>query len=270
MKIKLIQKVAILTGLLLIGELNGESQGFINLDFEDATISTPAGGWGDFVDPAIAFPGWTIGNFSINGYTAVSYNDLSLGSPAVDLMGPNFPNAVGYTPLQGSYSVLLQYFGYAGGPPTLSQTGLVPADAQSISFLVPPGQNENYPAATVVTLNGVDVPLIPIAGGRVAGNVSAFAGSVAQLTFSTINSADWLYFDDIQFSTSEVPEPSEFALTVLGGLLLGFRRWWNSSRCKGVPIIDFGGSNSITWERRRPAGVLPAFGRRGRRRSQDI
>jgi hypothetical protein len=31
--------------------------------------------------------------------------------------------------------------------------------------------------------------------------------------------------DNIQFSSTAVPEPSELALGALGALLLGFRRW---------------------------------------------
>jgi hypothetical protein len=215
-------KTGFLISILLVLVQSGHGQGFANLDFEDATIApTPINGWTYPADPAQAFPGWTVGGSG----TVVGYNDLSLGAPAVNLMGPNFPNAVNYTPLQGSYSVLLQYFGNAGPAPTLSQTGLIPASAQSISLLVPPGENTVYPAAMVITFNGVDIPLVPIAGGRVGGNISAFAGSVAQLTISTINANDWIYFDDIQFSPSSVPEPRELALTALGALLLGFRCW---------------------------------------------
>jgi hypothetical protein len=105
---------------------------------------------------------------------------LSLGAPAVGLMGPSFPNAPGYAPLQGSYSVLLQYFGAMGPPPTLSQTGLVPADARSITFLTAPNRSD-----AVVTLNGVPIPLLQTGFGRLAGNIATFAGTEAQLTFST-------------------------------------------------------------------------------------
>ena len=200
---------------------NAQGQGFVNLDFESATIApTPPGGSTYPADPAQALPGWAVGGAN----TVVSYNDLSLGAPAVDLMGPNFPNGAGYTPLQGSYSVLLQYFGIDGGPPTLSQTAVVPSGTQSINFLVPSGQNVADSTATVVTLNGVNIPLVAIAGNRVAGNVSAFAGDEAQLTFSTINSDVSIYFDDIQFSTSAVPEPSALGLSALSGLFLAWRR----------------------------------------------
>jgi hypothetical protein len=190
---------------------SGLAQGtFQNLNFERATTApTPVGGWGGSADPAQCFPGWTVGGSA----TVVFYNDLSLGAPAAGLMGPSFPNAPHSTPLQGSYSVLLQYFGSMGPPPMLSQTGLVPVNAQSISFLTTPNKSD-----AVVTLNGVPISLVPIAGGRLAGNIAAFSGAEAQLTFSTTGSPGpgggagyWLYFDDVQFSPSLVPEPDIFA-----------------------------------------------------------
>jgi hypothetical protein len=208
--------------VLFLQTVSGQS--FVNLNFERARLyvsSTPVNGWGDVIDPTLAFSGWTVGN-SYGSYLATFYNDLSLGAPAIDLMGPNFPNATGYSPLQGSYSVLLQYFDIAAGPPTLSQTGLVPVGTESINFLVGAGESD-----AVVTLNGVNIPLVPISGGRLAGNISAFAGSVAQLTFSTTTGkgglGDWFYFDDVQFSTSPIPEPTSFVLFGLGVLVLGWK-----------------------------------------------
>jgi len=215
----------IVTITFLVLWQSSQGQGFLNMDFEDATIApTPIGGSTYPADPAQAFPGWTVLPNSSSVYpTVMIYNSLSLGAPAVDLMGPNFPNRAGYASLQGSYSVLLQYFGISG-PPCLSQTGLVPGDAQSIDFLVGNGQGD-----AVVTLNGVNIPLFQISGGRLAGNISDFAGTIAQLSFSTTSNTgyagNWLYFDDIQFSSTPVPEPSTLTLGALGTLLFGFRRW---------------------------------------------
>jgi hypothetical protein len=207
--------------ILLVVIQSGHAQGFVNLDFEDATVSpTPVNGFGGAVDTAIAFPGWTIGGSG----TLVWYNDLTLGSPAVILMGPNSPNGAGFTPLEGSYSAWIYYLNGSGfSPPTLSQTGLVPADAQSISFLI--GSRGSDAA---VSLNGVNISLTQIAGGRLAGDISAFAGSLATLTFSAaLNRVgdNALYFDDIQFSSSPVPEPSSLALGAFGALFFGLRRW---------------------------------------------
>jgi len=140
----------------------------------------------------------------------------------VSLMGPDFPNFVGYAPIQGSYSVLLQYFGFFGPPPSLSQTGLVPVGTESIDFLVGNGEN-----AAVVTMNGVNIPLISISADEMAGDVLAFAGTIAQLTFSTTDSTaytgQWLYFDDIQFSSSPIPEPSTFSLLSIVFIVLFLR-----------------------------------------------
>ena len=211
-------------GLLLVGTPSGFAQGFVNLDFEDATVTaTPVNGYGGSVDPASAFPGWTVGGSG----TYVLYNNLTLGSPAVILMGPNSPNGAGFTPLDGSYSAYIYYLNGSGyQQPTLSQTGLVPADAQSISFLV--GSRGSDAA---VAMNGINIPLVPVSGGRLAGNISAFAGTVATLTFSAAlnrTGDNGMYFDDIQFSPSSVPEPSVFALSALGTLFLGLHRWRNS------------------------------------------
>ena len=206
---------------------HANSQGtFQNLNFEQAAAHvapTLIGGWGDFIDPALAFPGWNVWNAG-GRYPVCFYNDLSIGAPAVCLMGPAFPNGPGYSSLQGSYSVLLQYFGVdSGEAPKLSQTGTVPADAKSISFVVLPGQSD-----IAVSLGGVSIPLVQAAGGRLAGDVTAFAGSTVQLTFSTTTDkpagyGDWAYFDDVRFSSSPAPEPSTLALFKLGFVLLSYR-----------------------------------------------
>ena len=155
---------------------------FQNLDFEQSTIPpTPVGGYGGAVNPTAAFPDWTVGGGGTALY--VLYNVETLGSPAVDLIGPDFPNALGIAPLQGSYSVLLQYHGalFPGwDPPTISQTGMIPENAQSISFLVSPSEDNG-----VLEVNGTSIPLFPIAAGQLAGNISAWSGQTVQLTFTT-------------------------------------------------------------------------------------
>lgn len=217
-------KIGILIVILLSVVQSGSTQGFVNLDFEDATVSpTPVNGFGGSVDPALAFPGWTVGNSLGGTLNFVLYNNETLGSPALDLIGPYFPNGTGHTPLQGSYSALLQYSSIPSlGLPTLSQTGLVPFGTQSISFLVGTGLT-----GAAVTMNGVNIPLVPISGGRLAGDIAPFAGSIAQLRFSTsTNRGDnFAYFDDIQFSAMSIPEPGAIAFATLGASLLGFRRW---------------------------------------------
>jgi hypothetical protein len=190
-------------------------QGFVNLNFEQATVApTPVGQYGSFVaDPALAFPGWTMGPDGTEAPNYTIYNNLTLGSVAQVLIGPNYPNAMRYTPLQGSYSALLQFGpSLVLGTPALIQTGLVPAGTRSINFLASATQND-----VRVTLDGTDIPLSAIDGGRLAGDVTAFAGHQAQLMFSTTSyNGSWLYFDDVVFSPVAVPEPSSLALIALG------------------------------------------------------
>ena len=193
---------------------------FQNLDFEQATVPpTPVNGYGDRVDPALAFPGWTV-SASGNAYALYTlYNNLTLDAPAVDLIGPSFPNALGMSSLHGSYSVVLQYSDYFHIFPFISQTGLVPANAKSISFAVAPGTG--FYDGPSMALGGVGIALVPIGGGRLAGDVTAFAGTLAKLEFST--GAYRVLFDDIRFSSLAVPEPTGVDLAALGALLLGWR-----------------------------------------------
>jgi hypothetical protein len=201
------------------------AQNFVNLDFERATIApTLPGHYGPLVaDPALAFPGWTMGPGGVTYPNYTLYNNLTLGSVAEVLIGPDFPNAIGYTPLQGNYSALLQFGPSVYGTPSLSQTGRVPAYARSITFLVSGAHNDAR-----VTLGGVNIPLINLDGGRVAGDISAFAGQVEPLTFSTTSyHGNWLYFDDIVFSPTVVPEPSQLWIVVsavIGFTILRARR----------------------------------------------
>lgn len=219
-------RFAIATTVALLRQACG--QGFVNLDFESAAIApTPVGGHIFPADPAQAFPGWVVGGPN----TTVAYNAESIGGPMVSLIGPAFPNYVGYASLQGSYSVQLYYFS-AYGVPTLSQTGKVPVDARSINFLVRPDQDDG-----VVTLNGVAISLVAIGGGRLAGDVTSFAGTVAQLKFSTVDIPFYpdkrFYFDDIQFSPTPIPEPTNLSLIALCIALFG----WRATR-QGRPVVN--------------------------------
>ncbi len=63
------------------------------------------------------------------------------------------------------------------------------------------------------------IPLFDMGGGREASDISAFAGGMAELKFSTTTYlGGGFYFDDVRFSA--VPEPGIWALWVCGGLAL--------------------------------------------------
>jgi hypothetical protein len=206
-----------------------QAQGsFGNLGFESANLSpVPAGQFGGEVSSLNAIPFWT-GYLDTVQQTQVLQNNLTLGNASIDILGPNW-NMGGI--IEGQYTVVLQpgRGPNIGGPPSnvsasISQTGLVPANAQSLQFkagiftpfsvslggqnlnLVQLGTGANY------TLYGANIPLSEI-GQSEALTITALAGP---------NSAD--YFDSFVFSPSSVPEPATWTLLLCGAGLLGVRR----------------------------------------------
>jgi hypothetical protein len=193
--------------------LRAQGQGsFQNLNFEAANVS----GYppNSTVPGTNAMPGW---NGSFFGYDAISF-----GGSLISLIDTNA--GFGFNPLQGRYSAVL--FGGAGGPVTLSQTGLVPAGTESLQVQifwidVPP----------VVSLGGQTLEMVPLqtfANYTLYGaNVSTFAGHMEELQFleapPASNPPDWAILDDIRFSTQPIPEPDAFGLFGLGAVVAGWR-----------------------------------------------
>ena len=101
----------LLCGLACVFAFSAFGQGtFQNLNFEQARITpTPTNEYGGGVDPALAFPGWTLSQIDSGYPLFVLYKNLTLDAPAIDLLGPAFPNALGIESLQGSYSAILQH-----------------------------------------------------------------------------------------------------------------------------------------------------------------
>jgi hypothetical protein len=216
---------------LLVGNQIGFAQGFVNLDFESVNISgySPR----SQIPVSDGLPGWTalfVSSTGTNFASQVLFDGISLGGAGISINDSSlYP---GFVPFQGSYCATL-----FGGPfigPTLvsaeiSQTGLVPVGTQSLLVDI----QQSGPPFFVVFLGGQVINMIPLQAFAnytvYGGDVSSFAGQVATLTFAQpappSNPPSGVLLDNIQFSSSSVPEPSEFALTALGALLLGCRRW---------------------------------------------
>lgn len=223
--------------LLVFGILlNGHAQGtFINLNFESAKIildsSSPYYPYA--ANASAALPGWTVvGLISPND---IFYNDVSLGATSVSLQGTNgiFPS------LDGAFSVNL-YGGVPSSPTgaSISQTAIVPLNTVSLCFIAQGVGSAGGPL--LVSLGGQNIPFSAISTGpnytTYGGDVSAFAGQVEQLTFAAPQGVNnYWTIDDIQFSTSPVPEPGTCALILCGAAAFGMNRW--RKRCKRVQSL---------------------------------
>ena len=215
--------------LLFAAILRSQAQGFINLDFESAVITTNGSPPFNLI-ASDAIPGWTA---YFNGVptTYIVYNGSTLGSEMVALDGTN--NSSGFPAIQGKYFIYLK--GSSEGFPhsaAIGQTGMIPLSAMSLLFLGQAGPS----ATSFVSFNGQVLPLNAIGNtpnyNIYAADVSGYAGQTGELLFIGLggsainpNSIGGFIIDNIQFSTVAVPEPGTFALAALGTLLLGCRRW---------------------------------------------
>src|ERR1017187_1496979 len=206
--------------LLLVGLRVSDSQGFINLNFEQSTIVTGPSGFGAIASNAI--PGWIP---YLNGapQTVIIYDTVSLGAAAISLQGPGSS----YPILQGSYDVILQYS--AGGGTTaaaVGQTGRISLASLSVVFY------EQFFSAFQLTFAGQTIPLVKLGSTAtydiVGGDISGFAGQTGELRFTTFPNSSGI-LDNIQFSNQPIPEPNGLALIGLGALLYGFFRRRNLS-----------------------------------------
>ena len=201
-------------------------QGFVNLNFEQAIIvtdpSVPYYPYGVYASNAL--PGWTTIGFLSPTY--ILYNDISLGATSITLCGTNSP----YSPssLDGRFSIDL--YGGVEGPASgasISQTGLVPTNAVSIRFIAQ-GLAQPFGGPLLVSLGGQNISYSTISTGPnytvYGGDISVFAGQIAQLTFNTPqgNNNYW-ELDDIQFSSLPVPEPSVLSLCGICTFLIYWR-----------------------------------------------
>ena len=166
-------------------------------------VSTRGGG---FRGPAAELlPYWDLYD-GLNPITEIGYNlePLGAGYPSIDFA--TIPGA------EGSYLLSLAKVGY-----TLVQIGEIPQTAKSLRFLT--GTDPMVPSSYLgLAINGdpISLKLETIFAGMsyVNGDISAFAGQTVELAFTTKNVT---ILDNIAFV---IPEPSEWALFSLGGMLI--------------------------------------------------
>ncbi len=221
------------------GILAAAAQPFQNLGFDGANTNNVMGGGGDgaYVGPTSELlPGWQGNIPSSMGLNLFPIGNTSYATLVTsNRVAPPFYNDRGVLvyPITGLYHLQLGIWGPATNfqPYFISQTGAVPADANSIQFFA-------YGSQFELQVNGSLVPLVydyplfslgdPWRPANVAGDISAFAGQTVELKFTTLNDPGVVYktygLDGIFFSPQVVPEPGTAASLIVGGLLLLWRK----------------------------------------------
>ena len=205
---------------------SAKAQGFVNLNFESANIPNGTSP-GSYIPISDGLPGWSgyyTSSTSTNVATQVAYEGISLGGNVISIIDTNV--GFGFSPIQGTYSAFL--FGGGSGTyyaATISQTGLVPAGTATLLM-----DASFFGANFVVKIGGETISMIPLQNFSnytiYGADISSFAGTTTTLSFTeppaTGVQPGGLLLDNIQFSSTPVPEPSDLALLVLGGLFLGY------------------------------------------------
>jgi hypothetical protein len=222
-------KIKVLAIFITIIATNvGSSQGFINLNFEQANVNGYAVG-SSSVPATSAFPGWQV-YYGSAAQSQVWYDATSLGGNIVSIWDTNSP---GTDALQGQYSAAL--FSSLNLSSSISQTGTVPVGSESLTMDIFAAN----PGTVVVTLGGQTLTLTPLSEVDSSeypytvygANIASFAGLTSQqLVFTCLagtqagDEENEIIVDDIRFSASPVPEPRILALCALGGLSFVWRR----------------------------------------------
>ena len=209
-----------LAGMILCCEI-ASGQGFVNLGFENTTLTRVlVNEYSGYYSTNATIPGWDWSPHANAGYsdpnTTVAFNDLALAASAVTLEGTNGP----YRAISGKYSILLQggsSFVSSASYASIGQTGQIPSSALSLIY---------WGGALQASFNGQPLAFYAMSNDpnfTVWGaDISAYAGQTGQLLFT----APWqttALLDNIQFSSSPVPEPSVFSLFICGTFLIFYR-----------------------------------------------
>ena len=199
--------------VLITGLYSATAQGFVNLGFENTTITTVSFPGGDRYTATI--PGWSWNTFNyVNGDpNSVGLNELAISAPATTLHGLNSPF---FPAILGSYSVLLQggdtsgsmIYGTNGA--SIFQTASIPVTSQSLIFAGGSSLQVRFNGQILTPIALSNAPSYTIWGA----DISAYAGQSGELRFT----APWRsasILDGVQFSPTPVPEPSALMLSGL-------------------------------------------------------
>jgi hypothetical protein len=203
-----VKSIIIVLAAAMILSVSARGQGFLNLDFESAFGLPGNPGNGEIFSAMNALPDWTV---SSAPYVYYASNIIYGTAESVGLNG-------GSLALSGNFSAEL----FVGG--SISQTGLVPDDAESLEF------EAKGPGASLlsITLGGQILSYSLLSEGptyNVYGvNIpTVMVGQTEALTFANQQLGVGVLLDNIEFSPMGVPEPSEWALIGFGAVMVSVR-----------------------------------------------
>lgn len=223
--------VAFLIALVASLALPAGAQTFFNLDFEQARLSDPRPPPLSLLDWNDAIPGWSHSDGDNTEF--VYYLDGHLGTSQSYMLLEAYPP---FGPASGQFAAGMRSGSVTEGDlgsfvsAFLSQTGTVPIGTRSLSLLASSYQFNVYLDGSWIYMRPVNLdPDSPTYGddlltysGEWVGDVSSFAGRVAELKIASTNTdigrVLMLAVDEIRFMP--IPEPSTAALTGLGMLVL--------------------------------------------------
>jgi hypothetical protein len=223
-----VKKITVLLAAIAVLIVSARGQDFLNLDFESAYNLPGNPGSGEIVSITNALPSWT----ASGGISDIYYqSNKFLGTAAsVGLDG-------GSLALNGGYSAEL----FSDG--SISQTGMVPVDAESLIFDAegPAGPNHTIIySGFSITLGGQALAytlLSQATGYSVYGaNIpDGLDGQIEGLTLACQGvGSGMVILDNVEFSPTSVPEPSEFTFIGLGAVLFGLVQRRSGEARRGV------------------------------------
>jgi hypothetical protein len=199
--------------------LPAASQTFTNLDFESAVVQLNDPMFG-FLDWNLAAPGWHHSGGMSTEWIYYGMEHIGLNQYFL-LMDSNSPSYAPNTQLAGAYSLALAS-GVSNMPPDttwvfafISQSGNVPASARSIRLLARGGPFQ-------LLLGGGEIELRGLGGNAFAGDISPFAGRLAELKImnTSTNVHEPTVLDNIVFSPDPAPGRADLQIDLYAGLLI--------------------------------------------------
>ena len=207
--------------VILLSAFTSWSQGFVNLSFDNSKLTNLV--ISGFPTTVAIVTGWSVNtvNPATGDNNTLPYNDSYLDGAGSSLEGTN--NPYGPSTIQGKYSVYMQggtvFAQNTTNGASIWQTGTIPVSSLSLTY---------WGGPLTVSFGGQALAFGIIGNGSGyavwGADISAYAGQTGELRF-TVPWQSNVLLDNIQFSSTAVPEPGTQALAALGGLLFGLRSW---------------------------------------------